>query len=176
MTRWKLIAALAAVAAVVIASVIVLLVSSGRQPAPTTAPSTQPIRIDPPVQGTPAPTAAPTVVEEERPMPGDQTAQVAVANAYLDAFLQPGTPAEREARLKDLATPADLAGAKLVANDRLPTAKRKTSAALDPGVARANEAYAHVQLTDDTWWGMGLVKDLTAPKGWRVSFLEKEGH
>ncbi|OYO00481.1 hypothetical protein CGZ95_07470 [Enemella evansiae] len=175
MTRWKLVAALAAVAAVVIASVIVLLVGSGRQAA-TPPPAPPPVRIDPPAQGTAAPTAAPTSLGEERPMPGDQTAQVEVANAYMDAFLRPGTPAEREARLKDLATPNDLVLAKQVANERLPNAKRKTSAALDPGVARANEAYAHVQLTDDTWWGMGLVKDLTAPKGWRVSFLEKEGH
>ncbi|NNG21013.1 hypothetical protein HJ590_15875 [Naumannella sp. ID2617S] len=176
MTRWKLVAALAAVAAVVIASVVVLLIGQGRQNAAPPPPPTVPVRIDPPATTAPNPTASPTDHNEDRPMPGDQTSQVTVANNYMDAFLQPGTPAEREARLKDWATPGDLAVAKLVSNERLPRAKRKGPAALDPAVARANQAYAHIQLTDDSWWGVGLVKDLTAPKGWRVSFVEKEGH
>lgn len=175
MTRWKLTAALAGVAAIVLASVVVLLIAGGRQEPAAPPPSTPPpTRIQPP----PAPTATATVAEggEDRPMPGDQTNQVEVANAYIDAFLKPGTPEEREARLRDWATPADLRLAREVANDRLPRATRVGAATLDPAGARANQAYAHVRLSDGSWWGIGLVKDLTAPKQWRVSYLEREGH
>lgn len=175
MTRWKMIAAVGAVAAVVIASAIVLLVfATGETPAPQPSPSAgAPLDDGPRIQpATPGATVPPG--GEDRPSAGDQTSQVKVCNAYLDAFLIPGTPEERANRLKDLGTPANVEQAKLAA--RLPEAKRKGDCALDPSASRAAQAQAHVQLTDGSWWAMSLVKDLTVPAGWRVQALTREGH
>lgn len=175
MQRWKLVAAVAAVAAVVIASVIVLLVTqsreSARRPEP---PEPSRTRIAPPTSA-PAPTASSTM-NEDAPSTDDQRAQVRVCNNYLDAFLQPGTPDERAARLREWGTPQNVEQAKQTDPRRLSTAKRKGDCTLDPGAAHANQAQAHVQLTDGTWWAFTLVKDLTVAAQWRVHAATREGH
>ncbi|GAB3707747.1 hypothetical protein [Mariniluteicoccus flavus] len=173
MQRWKLVAAVAAVAAVVIASVIVLLVTSTREavtPPPPPVESQGP-RIDRPTQP-PSPSVTPHI--EDRPSNPDQANQIKVGNAYMDAFLQPGSIEERAARLKEWGTPQNVEQAKLT--NRLPNARRKGDVALDPTNARPNQTQAHVQLTDGSWWAMTLVKDPTVAAQWRVHVATREGH
>lgn len=174
MSRWKLIATLAAVVVVVVVSVVVLVVTtSTREPQPPVR-TTAPPRIQAPVD-----TSTPTTEvdhDENIPSNATQAAQLEVANAYMDAFLAPGSPDERAAKLKDWATPALVETDKLVDPRNLPSATREKSAALDDSMADVNRAVAWVQLSDGAWWNLTLVSDATAPKKWRVSLANREGH
>lgn len=175
MQRWKLVAVVAAVVVAVVASIVVLLVTATNPP-PATAP-TPVATVGPRVpRPTSAPTPTPTPHNENRPAGGDQANQVKVCNAYLDAFLQPGTEDERAARLREWATPQNLEQARATDPRRLSTARRKDDCALDPSNARPNQVQAHAQLTDGTWWSLTLVKDLTVAAQWRVHAVTREGH
>lgn len=175
MQRWKIVATVAAVAAAVLASIIVLLVTTTREASqPPPVAETPRTRIAPPTQGPGNPTTP--VTSEDAPSTPDQENQVKVCNAYLDAFLQPGTPDERAARLREWGTPQNVEQAKQTDPRRLSTAKRKGDCTLDPSNARANQTQAHVQLADGSWWACTLVKDLTVAAQWRVHALTREGH
>ncbi|GAB3622691.1 hypothetical protein GCM10027418_07730 [Mariniluteicoccus endophyticus] len=122
------------------------------------------------------PSSSSTPIVENRPSGSDQSNQVKVCNAYIDAFLQPGSPEEREQRLREWGTPQNVEQAKETDPRRLSSAKRKGDCTPDGSLSRPNQTQAHVQLTDGTWWAATLVKDLTAKNEWRVHALTREGH
>lgn len=172
MSRWKLIAALAGVIALVLISVVVLVVTTSQRDEQPPTRTTAPPRVQAPVD-----TSSPEADHDENiPANAGQAAQLEVANAYIDAFLKPGSPDERAARLKDVATPALVQTDKLIDPRNLPDATRQKSAALDDNASEPNRAVAWVELSDGSWWNLTLVSDATAPKKWRVSLASREGH
>ncbi|WP_145978787.1 hypothetical protein [Granulicoccus phenolivorans] len=179
-TRPKLIAAVVGVAVIVLVSVIILVVTSGQdgQAADPDPHATGPISTP---SATAAPSAAPTMPPEHRedlPANDTQRTQIQLANDYIDAFLAAGSTEARKTALQGLATPQNLVDIAEIDQSRVPAATRvpNRDAALDPSAGTATRAYAHVQLTDDSWWGMWLVQDANAPRGWAVASLEKFGH
>lgn len=179
LARPKLIAAVIGVAVLVIASVVILVVTS-TQGEPTGPATPTPARGATPVV-TPRTSSAPTLpAEHEENIPANETqsTQIRLANDYIDAFLAAESAEARIAALQELGTPQNLADIREIDQSRVPAATRVPGqdAALDPSSSTDSRAYAHVRLTDDSWWGMWLVRDANAPRGWAVASLEKFGH